>query len=149
LNAGLIQGGTAKNIVPGECRITIEWRPIPDQDAAWAAALIEKELAHIAREFPGFCAELKVLRLDPAFKPSQTGDLASLLEMLTHRCSTTVAFGTEAAHLASTTSEAIVFGPGDMTVAHKIGEFVAVQELRDCVAYLTAVIEQLCGKVAT
>jgi acetylornithine deacetylase len=29
LNAGLIQGGTAKNMVPGECRITVEWRPTP------------------------------------------------------------------------------------------------------------------------
>jgi acetylornithine deacetylase len=29
LNVGLIEGGTAKNIVPGECRLTVEWRPIP------------------------------------------------------------------------------------------------------------------------
>jgi acetylornithine deacetylase/succinyl-diaminopimelate desuccinylase-like protein len=29
-----------------------------------------------------------------------------------------------------------VFGPGDMTVAHKSGEFVPVKALRDCVKYL-------------
>jgi acetylornithine deacetylase len=145
LNAGLIQGGTAKNIVPGECRITIEWRPIPGQDAAWAATIIKQELEYLGREFSGFCAEFAVTRLDSAFNPSETNHLASLFESLTNHCHTTVAFGTEAAHLVSLTSETLVFGPGDMTVAHKTGEFVPVKELRECVAYLTAAIEQLCG----
>ena len=145
LNAGLIQGGTAKNIIPGECRITVEWRPIPGQDLAWAATLIEEERQRLRREFPGFDAELKIMRLDPAFSPTKTSDLASLFESLSQRSSATVPFGTEAAHLAWLTSEAIVFGPGDMTVAHKSGEFVPVEELRQCVAYLVAAIEQLYG----
>src|SRR6267378_8537651 len=29
LNVGLIKGGTAKNVIPAECRFTLEWRPIP------------------------------------------------------------------------------------------------------------------------
>ena len=32
LNVGLVHGGTAKNVIPGECRFTLEWRPIPGQD---------------------------------------------------------------------------------------------------------------------
>lgn len=148
LNAGFIWGGAAKNIVPGECRITVEWRPIPGQDVAWTAMLIKEELEHLSREFPGFYAELEVTRLDPPFNPSETNELASLLESLTNRSSGTVPFGTEAAHLASLTSETVVFGPGDMTVAHKTGEFVPIEELRDCVTYLTAAIDQLCGKAA-
>jgi acetylornithine deacetylase len=145
LNAGLIRGGTAKNIVPGECRIAVEWRPIPGQDPAWAATLINEELERLGGEFPGSDAELKVTRLDPAFSPSKTSDLASLFESLSQRSPATVPFGTEAAHLALLTSEAIVFGPGDMTVAHKTGEFVPIEELRQCVTYLAAAIEQLCG----
>ena len=31
LNVGLVHGGTAKNVIPGECRFTLEWRPIPTQ----------------------------------------------------------------------------------------------------------------------
>ncbi len=146
LNAGLIQGGTAKNIVPGECRITVEWRPIPGQEAGWAASLIENELENLSREFSGFDADLRVLRIDGAFRGSQTRDLSSLLEALAGRPSTTVAFGTEAAHFAASASEVIVFGPGDMTLAHKSGEFVRVEELRECVAYLGAVIDKLCGR---
>src|ERR1700730_17163632 len=62
LNVGLIKGGTAKNIVAGECRITVEWRPIPGQDPAWAPDLIRNELK-------GCHARLEILRCDPAFEP--------------------------------------------------------------------------------
>src|SRR6185295_19458638 len=33
LNVGLINGGSAKNIVAGECRFTLEWRTVPGQSA--------------------------------------------------------------------------------------------------------------------
>jgi acetylornithine deacetylase len=149
LNVGLIQGGAAKNIVPGECRISVEWRPIPGQDAGWTAAILKEQLEHLCREVPGFSAEFKTTRLDPAFNASATHRLALLLESLTNRSSKTVAFGTEAAHLCSVASETVVFGPGDMTVAHRTGEFVSVEELRDCVTYLSAAIERLCGTALT
>ena len=143
LNAGVIQGGTAKNIVPGECRITVEWRPVPGQDPQWAAELIREELGRLARAHPGLDARLDVQRLDPPFNPSATAHLAILLESLTHRRSTTVSFGTEAAHLqglkseGALTPEVVVFGPGNMTVAHKTGEFVQTSALGHCTAHLT------------
>ena len=149
LNVGLIQGGSAKNIVPGECRITVEWRPIPGQDPGWAAGLIRGELTHLARVHPGLDARLDVQRIDQPFDPAVTDRLASLLESLTHCQSTTVSFGTEAAHFTALTSEAVVFGPGNMTVAHKTGEYVQMQELSKCTAYLGAVIKKLCANEIT
>jgi acetylornithine deacetylase len=144
LNVGLIQGGTAKNIIPGECRVTVEWRPIPGQDPAWVGNLIRDELVKCAQERPGLDAELKVLRLDPPFEPSTTRELAAIVESLTDRTSTTVAFGTEAAHFSPVIDEIIVFGPGDMTTAHKTGEHVPIDELDRCVEILRALIERLC-----
>jgi acetylornithine deacetylase len=141
LNVGLIQGGTAKNIVAGECRITVEWRPVPGQPADWAAELIREALASLK----GIDAKLDVKRLDPAFDPSPTRNLASLVESLTGLGATTVSFGTEAAHLSGMASESIVFGPGDMTVAHKSGEFVPLKDLNRCVDYLVSIMNRLCG----
>jgi acetylornithine deacetylase len=140
LNVGLIQGGTAKNIIAGECRITVEWRPVPGQPGDWAAALIREALAGLRVD-----AAFEVKRLDPAFDPSATRRLVTMVESLTGRSATTVSFGTEAAHLHGLTSEVIVFGPGDMTVAHKSGEFVAVKALHECVGYLRTMISRLCG----
>jgi len=137
LNAGLIHGGTAKNIVPGECRVTVEWRPIPGPNPAWAADLIREALT-------GFDATLDVKRIDPPFEPAAHRNLSRLMESLSGNRSTTVSFGTEAAHIGMHGEETIVFGPGDMTVAHKTGEFVPVAELHRCVTYLKTVIEKLC-----
>jgi len=146
LNIGLISGGTAKNVIPGECRMTVEWRPIPGQEARWAATLIEEQLATLADEFPGFNARLEVTRLDPPFGPNSAGRVTRLLESLTGRLSTTVSFGTEAAHLAALASEVVVFGPGDMVVAHKTGEFVPTSELEECTGYFRNLIKTLCGE---
>lgn len=139
LNVGLIQGGTAKNIVAGECRMTVEWRPVPGQPGEWAAELIREALTTLKVD-----AALAVKRLDPSFDPSATRKLVTMIESLTGRSATTVSFGTEAAHLSSMTSEAIVFGPGDMITAHRSGEFVPVKDLHRCVGYLTELLKRLC-----
>ncbi len=137
LNIGLIQGGTAKNIVAGQCTITVEWRPIPGQDPAWAAELIREAL-------DGFDAILQIRRIDPPFEPAATSRLSRLIESISGNPPATVSFGTEAAHLGARGEETIVFGPGDMTVAHKTGEFVPVAELHRCVALLETAIRELC-----
>ncbi len=145
LNAGLIEGGTAKNIVAGECRITVEWRPVPGQDAEWAARLIVREIAALQKKLPRLDAKLEVKRLDPPLEPSRTDRLVKILESLTGKKATTVSFGTEAAHLRREGGEAVVFGPGDMSVAHRSGEYVPVKDLAACVQHLRAVIARLCG----
>lgn len=145
LNVGLVEGGAAKNIVPGQCRLTVEWRPIPGADPRRVPERITEELAELRKSFPGFTAELQVLRMEPPFAPSPTHRLQDLLTGLTGQEATTIAFGSEAVHLSTLAQEVIVMGPGDMTTAHKTGEFVPVEELAQCVACLRAAIEQLCG----
>ncbi len=146
LNVGLIEGGSAKNIVPGVCRITVEWRPIPGQDPQWAAELIREELERLARAHAGLDARLEVQRLDAPFHPAATDHLATLLGSLTERRPATVSFGTEATHFGSLTAEAVVFGPGNMSVAHKTGEFVPTSELSACTLHLDTIIQKLCAK---
>lgn len=134
LNVGLIQGGTAKNIVPGECRMTLEWRPVPGDNAV---DLLRRELA-------AFPAELIVKRLDPPFQPGSGRTLEERVRALTGRCSTTLSFGSEAGHLGQLAEQTIVFGAGDMTTAHKTGERVPVAELEECVTVLRTLIEEIC-----
>jgi acetylornithine deacetylase len=109
--------------------------------------LIQEELARLRHRYPGFHARIDLQRLDPAFDPSPTDDLAALVQLLARRRPATVAFGTEAAHLCTLTTETIVFGPGNMETAHRTGEFVPTAELNKCVAILKAVIEKTCGSI--
>ena len=132
LNVGLIDGGTAKNIVPGECHLTVEWRPVPGGDADEVPESIHRMIAMLADSVPGFHADFKVMRADPAFAPSATQHLSARLSELTGNAPGTISFGSEAAHLSPLAEEIAVFGPGDMTVAHRTGEFVAVADLLEC-----------------
>jgi acetylornithine deacetylase len=144
LNVGIIEGGTAKNIVPGECRLLVEWRPIPGQPANYVADIITRELAALRESSPNLDAEFHVQRMDPAFARSKTRRLADLLCSMTGKPSATIAFGSEAAHLSGLAGETIVFGPGDMTVAHRTGENIPVADLHECVGHLQSVIDRLC-----
>ena len=71
--------------------------------------------------------------------------LVSLLAQLTGNEAGSVAFGTEAAQMTELGAEAVVFGPGNIRVAHRTDEFVPAAELEACVKVLQQAIERLCA----
>jgi acetylornithine deacetylase len=144
LNVGLIHGGTAKNVIPGECRFTLEWRPVPGQgpngllDLLFAAIEEEKSLD------PNFVCQVVAARADEGFETSPDSKLVQVLEELAGQKAGTVSFGTEAAQMTELGAEAVVVGPGDIRVAHRTGEFVPITELEACVSILRQAIQRLC-----
>ncbi|HVF45376.1 MAG TPA: acetylornithine deacetylase [Pyrinomonadaceae bacterium] len=145
LNVGLIAGGTAKNVIAGECRFTLEWRPVPGQRPEHVVELVERELESLRAEDEGFECSLRVLRLDGGIETKPDAPLVRALEELTGKSSGTISFGTEAPQLAELGADAVVFGPGDIRVAHRTGEFVPASELKEAVTILRGVIERFCG----
>ena len=145
LNVGLIHGGTAKNVIPGECRFTLEWRPIPGQDPQRLLNLLDQAIAEEKGRDPDFTCEVDAARADQGFETSPGSTLVTLLEELTGNEAGTVAFGTEAAQMIELGAEAVVLGPGNIRVAHRTGEFVPVAELEACVKILQQAIERLCA----
>jgi acetylornithine deacetylase len=144
LNVGLIHGGTAKNVIAGECRFTLEWRPIPGQDPKLVLGLISAAIAAEQARDPDFVCEVDAARADQGFETSPDSKLVARLMEFSGQSAGTVAFGTEAAQLTTLGAEAIVLGPGDIRVAHRTDEFVPVTELNACVQILGAAIERFC-----
>ncbi|HXO96858.1 MAG TPA: M20/M25/M40 family metallo-hydrolase, partial [Chthoniobacterales bacterium] len=142
---GTIHGGTAKNIIPGECRMLLEWRAIPGE----APDRVEREVTRILADLkcadPGFAGAFRVLRNDPGFATDSNGELVKLLERICGTSATTVSFGTEAPYFKQLGAETVVFGPGDMTVAHRSNEHVALIELEGATELLVRLIRELCG----
>jgi acetylornithine deacetylase len=143
LNIGLIHGGSAKNVLAGECRFTLEWRPIPTQSSGYLLNLFRTAIQEETNRDPGFECEVDANRADSGFETSPESPLIRLLEKLTGNESGTVAFGTEAAQMMALGSEAVVIGPGDIREAHRTGEFVPVDELERCAEILKHAIEEL------
>ena len=145
VNVGLIAGGTAKNIIAGECRFTLEWRPVPGQRPEHVVELVERELESLRAGDEGFDCSVRVQRLDGGIETEPDAPLVRALEELTGKSSGTISFGTEAPQLAELGADAVVFGPGDIRVAHRTGEFVPASELKEAVTILRGVIERFCG----
>jgi len=144
LNIGVIRGGSAKNVIAGECRFTLEWRPIPSQPSAYVLDLLQLALEDEKKRDPDFDCEVIASRSDSGFEVSGDSQLVRLLEKLSGKDSGTVAFGTEAAHLMTLGAEAVVIGPGNIRVAHQTGEYVPINELDRCAEILREAIESCC-----
>ena len=144
LNIGLIHGGSAKNVLAGECRFTLEWRPVPTQPSEHVLDLFNAAIAEEMKADPDFQCVVDANRQDTGFETAPDSHLVQLLEKATGRESGTVAFGTEAAQMMALGSEAVVIGPGDIREAHRTGEFVPVDELERCAVVLRQSITQLC-----
>ena len=145
LNIGLIHGGSAKNVLAGECRFTLEWRPIPTQSSGYMLNLFRTAIQEETQKDPQFQCEVDANRQDTGFETSPDSPLIKMLEQATGLESGTVAFGTEAAQMKKLGSEAVVIGPGDIREAHRTGEFVPVHELERCAEILRQAVQQLCG----
>jgi acetylornithine deacetylase len=144
VNVGLIQGGKAKNVIPGACRFTVEWRPIPRQPVERVAQMLERIRQELVADEPAFDASVRVLRMDRGVDTAADAPVVRWLEQQSGRSAVTVPFGTEAPQLTALGAQAVVFGPGDIRVAHQTGEFVPVEELVQCEAILERAIAHFC-----
>jgi acetylornithine deacetylase len=136
LNVGTIHGGTAKNIVPGQCSFQLEWRPIPGQSAGTVPSGISRILDGLREIAPDFHLKLHIVRQQAGFETSEASELVRRVESLTGRAATSIPFGSEASLLATAAEEIIVFGPGDMRTAHSDRECVPLAELNEATSCL-------------
>ncbi|MFN2597669.1 MAG: acetylornithine deacetylase [Pyrinomonadaceae bacterium] len=144
VNVGVIEGGTAKNVIAGSCRFTLEWRPVPGQAASRAVELIKAEAELLRAADADFDYRIEVQRLDGGVETPADAALVTFLERATGKAAGTIAFGTEAPQLIELGAEAVVFGAGDIRNAHRTGEFVPVEELERCVEVLALAIKEFC-----
>jgi acetylornithine deacetylase len=141
LNVGTIEGGTAKNIVPGYCRFQLEWRPIPGESANRVLESVGEILARLHSLNPHFRAQIEPLRQQAGFETGANAALVQSVEVLTGRAAISIPFGSEASIFAPIAEEVIVFGPGDMRTAHSSRECVPVAELDEAVACLSSLMQ--------
>lgn len=128
IGIGPIAGGVALNIVPDACDLQVEARVVPGQS-------IESILARIAAaaEPAAGEAELSVRRIAsyPPLEPAADGAWARrVAELSGCERGGGVDFGTEAGlYKERLGCDVVVFGPGDMRLAHAADENLGVDEL--------------------
>ncbi len=141
LNIGTIEGGSAKNIIPGRCSFLVEWRAIPGENPMEMLRQLRDLLVEAHAAEPRVVLRLASLRGEPGFAPASKGRLQSRLTELLPGEPVGISFGSEASRLARIADEVIVIGPGDMRTAHSDRECVPIAELDLWTAVLRQVFE--------
>lgn len=138
---GVIAGGIADNIVPADCRFNYEFRELPGTDAQAmqaevraAAAALEPAMQAVDPA-TGFAFE--PICSIPAFSADADEPAVRLARRLAGGGETTlVAFGTEAGLFQSAGISTVVCGPGSIAQAHQADEYVTLEQLARCEAFL-------------
>jgi acetylornithine deacetylase len=141
VHVGVIQGGTAKNIIPKTCSFAWETRLLPDADPAEVPGRLE---AFAKTLEPAMKAVAKEAGIDtvtantvPSLAPEKDSPAELLALNLTKSNDTfAVSYCTEAGLFQQIGIPAVVCGPGSIEQAHKPDEWIEVSELRKCEVFL-------------
>jgi len=146
VSTGVIEGGSALNIVPDHCRFEFEFRPLPGQDPAALFARIrdwaERTLLPAMRALSPAAG---IAWRELMSYPGLGGTNGATIEAVCCRLAATeapikLAFGTEAGHFAAHGIPTVVCGPGDIRVAHKPDEYVELAQLERCARFLRELV---------
>jgi acetylornithine deacetylase len=149
LNFGTVQGGTATNVIAEQCRFTLSYRPLPDEDPLFVQREVERRLAERALRDWGseVVAEISV---SPAVvapglhSPRGTPLEQALRERLGASEVGGAPFCTDGGRFAATGIASLICGPGDLGEAHQPDESIARVAFEAGAEHVLRVIERLC-----
>jgi acetylornithine deacetylase len=151
VQANMISGGTAVNVLAREAFVTWEYRGLPDRDAASVVARAREAAA--TRILPKYRTHVAEARIETEVHASYPGlaldpespAVAFVREVSGANAVDTVAYGTEAGLFQRAGIPAVVCGPGSIDQAHKADEFLALSELAACEAFLRKVLARVAA----
>ena len=140
-SVGQFHGGIADNVVPRDAEFRYEFRDLPTADARAMQAQVvdyartlEPAMQKVAPE-AGF--RFETICEIPSFLGAASDPVTRLAQRLAGEQGTTlVAFGTEAGIFKQSGIPTVVCGPGSITQAHQPDEFVTLEQLARCAAFM-------------
>lgn len=140
-SVGQFHGGIADNVVPRDAQFRYEFRDLPTADVD---AMQRQLVAHARSLEPAMQAvapeagfRFETICEIPSFLGSASDGVTRLAQRLSgERRTTEVAFGTEAGIFKRAGIPTVVCGPGSITQAHQPDEYVTLEQLARCEAFM-------------
>ena len=145
ISVGGISGGIAHNVVADKCKVEWETRPVNDSDGNFVNKEIEKFvndelLPEMRKVFPMSYIKKEVIGEVIGFEKLNESEACEFVASITGDNSRkVVSFGTEAGLFQEIGMSTVVCGPGSIEQAHKIDEFIELDELKKCLIFLEGV----------
>lgn len=150
VHTGLIRGGTQVNIVPADCEVEFEYRPLPDQDEdAPEAAIrgwIDDDIVPAMQSIDTRCGvHLERRYAYPGLATDRDAEVSQVTMQLTRSFEPVkIAFGTEAGcYHTDLGTPSVVCGPGSIQQAHQRDEYVEASQLAECEAFMHRLLDRM------
>ncbi len=146
-HVGVIHGGTAHNIVARECMFQWEFRGLPNLSSAAGLALVQAYIDQTAlprlRRFVAGPDIQTAMVVDVPSLAAEPGSPAATLALGLSRSNQTIAvsYATEGGQFQRAGLPTVVCGPGSIDQAHKPDEFLAIDQLAQCLGFLERLAE--------
>jgi len=153
VHVGTIKGGTALNIVPRDCEFKFEFRHMPFDDPEALYREITDYAARFLPEMHAVAADTGIVFEElsnlPGFDTGADSDIAALGRCCNHGTQfNKVSFGAEASLFHDAGIPSILCGPGHIAQAHQPNEWVTLEQVAQCEAFLRRLIDQVSAKAA-
>ncbi len=152
VHTGVIEGGTALNIVPADCRFKFEFRYLAADDP-WALLAEVQDYAHKELEpamkaiDPATGFSWEKLSYYPGLDLAPDEEVVTLAKQLTGANTTgKVAFGTEGGLFHESGIPAVICGPGSIAQAHKPDEFVSLEQVTLCERFMSRLLDRISAR---
>ncbi len=148
LSIGGIFGGIARNVIADKCHVNWETRPVIKEDGIFLNSELDKYatevlLPEMKKIFPNSSIEKEIIGEIVGFDRDKKSDACELISSLTGDNSRqVVSFGTEAGLFQEIGISTVVCGPGSIDQAHKIDEYIVLDELKKCLNLLDGIKTQ-------
>jgi acetylornithine deacetylase len=145
----MAHGGTARNILAGECTVAWEFRGEPELPTDLALRRLEEWIAERAlpalrRAAPAGSIETRRLVEVPGLRPEPGSEAEALAFRLTRTNSTiAVPFATEAGRFQQAGLPVAICGPGSIDQAHQPDEFIDLAQIEACMTFLRGLMREL------
>ena len=145
LSIGGIFGGIAHNVIADKCHINWETRPVVKEDGEFLNFELDEYannvlLPEMKKVFPNSSIKKKIIGEVTGFDRDKKSDACELVSSLTGDNSReVVSFGTEAGLFQEIGISTVVCGPGSIQQAHKIDEYIVLDELKKCLGLLEGI----------
>ena len=148
LSIGGISGGIAHNVIADKCKVEWETRPVNKSDADYVTNEIDKFvneelLPSMKKIFPDSFIKKEIIGEVIGFEKLDESEACEFVTSITGDNSReVVSFGTEAGLFQEIGNSTVVCGPGSIEQAHKIDEFIELNEIKKCLKFLEGVKEK-------
>ena len=145
LSIGGISGGIAHNVIADKCKVEWETRPVNKSDAGFVTNEIDKFvneelLPNMKKIFPDSFIKKEIIGEVIGFEKLDESEACEFVTSITGDNSReVVSFGTEAGLFQEIGISTVVCGPGSIEQAHKIDEFIELNEIKKCLKFLDGV----------